>query len=462
MKSKAMKLKQTIELLKNRKERVVCDWVKAKKISLTEGTEFTESIDFIDSFLSVLCEKIMLLHNPKLFYSLILLHFFGSFSGFMFLSPTGVKWKDKLYDRFPQVKLKMNPNFGGNLTQDAVLNSAKEASNAWSSGKTKARLFLSFVGQTSSSPVGLDMNLCINPNRETTKNLDNIVYAQNSEDPDCTGVACSFVWYCNGTVGEEEIVHFDIQVNTRDYPFETGIAAPDAYNLKTVLLKQLGYVIGFFTCPPGNMSCPVTGNGITPDQNSVMYKFLKPGVHKTSISSDDALGVRTLYGELSSAELDLLVKKDEFNDLVESFCVAPCVMPDEEANDKYKTKELERFAWNDYLQQRIAKNLETKEGKLLTYREFEKSYMDSYRMTGISAEQYMLDSMKHSNIYLTDMPKEFMDSYLQILYVDIKNRDRTLTEFKNELDSSYYEFTANELKALIQIRRSMIDEKAKR
>ena len=137
-------------------------------------------------------------------------------------------------------------------------------------------------------------------------------------------------------------------------------------------------------------------------------------------------------------------------------------MPDEEANDKYKTKELERFAWNDYLQQRIAKNLETKEGKLLTYREFEKSYMDSYRMTGISAEQYMLDSMKHSNIYLTDMPKEFMDSYLQILYVDIKNRDRTLTEFKNELDSSYYEFTANELKALIQIRRSMIDEKAKR
>jgi len=60
------------------------------------------------------------------------------------------------------------------------------------------------------------------------------------------------------------------------------------------------------------------------------------------------------------------------------------------------------------------------------------------------------------------MPKEFMDSYLQILYVDIKNRERTLTEFKNELDSSYYEFTANELNALIQIRRNMIDEKAKR
>lgn len=356
----------------------------------------------------------------------------------------------------------MNPNFGGSLVQDSVLNSAKEASSAWSSGKTKARLFLSFVGQTSNSPAELDMNLCTNPNRETTKNLDNIVYAQNSEDPDCTGVACSFVWYCNGTVGEEEIVHFDIQVNTRDYPFETGIAAPEAYNLKTVLLKQLGYVIGFFTCPPGNMSCPIAGNGVTPDQNSALYKFLKPGVHKTSISSDDALGVRTLYGELSSAELDLLVKKEEFNDLVESYCVAPCVMPDEEANDKYKTKELERFAWNDYLQKRAEAGLETKEKKLQLYKEFEKSYIDSYRVTGISAEEYMLDSIKHGNRYLSDMPTEFMDSYFQILYVDLKNRERSLNDFKNELDSSYSEFTANERKALIQIRRKMIDEKLTR
>jgi len=40
--------------------------VKAKKFSLTEHTEVTENIDFIDSFLCVLralCEKFMLLHN---------------------------------------------------------------------------------------------------------------------------------------------------------------------------------------------------------------------------------------------------------------------------------------------------------------------------------------------------------------------------------------------------------------
>ncbi|MBK9499202.1 MAG: hypothetical protein IPO06_07525 [Leptospiraceae bacterium] len=34
-----------------------------KKVSLTESTEFAESIDSIDSLLRVLCEKILLLHN---------------------------------------------------------------------------------------------------------------------------------------------------------------------------------------------------------------------------------------------------------------------------------------------------------------------------------------------------------------------------------------------------------------
>ncbi|MBK6603881.1 MAG: hypothetical protein KBF99_03295 [Leptospiraceae bacterium] len=36
-----------------------------KKVSLTESTEFAESIDSIDSLLRVLCEKILLLHNSS-------------------------------------------------------------------------------------------------------------------------------------------------------------------------------------------------------------------------------------------------------------------------------------------------------------------------------------------------------------------------------------------------------------
>ena len=46
----------------------VRDRAKAEKIFLTESTEFAESIDSIDSFLRglrVLCEKILLLHNPS-------------------------------------------------------------------------------------------------------------------------------------------------------------------------------------------------------------------------------------------------------------------------------------------------------------------------------------------------------------------------------------------------------------
>ncbi len=43
--------------------------VKVKRISLTERTEFTESLPFIDSFLCVLrvlCEKVLFLKNSEL------------------------------------------------------------------------------------------------------------------------------------------------------------------------------------------------------------------------------------------------------------------------------------------------------------------------------------------------------------------------------------------------------------
>ena len=435
MKSKAMKLKQTIFTI-NR----VVEKLRNKCVLPARGAgKTTPSIVFFNSF--------------------ILLLFFGSFSGFMFLSPTGVKWKDKLYDRFPQVKLKMNPNFGGNLTQDAVLNSAKEASNAWSSGKTKARLFLSFVGQTSSSPVGLDTNLCTNPNRETTKNLDNIIYAQSSEDPDCTGVACSFVWYCNGTVGEEEIVHFDIQVNTRDYSFETGIAAPEAYNLKTVLLKQLGYVIGFFTCPPGNMSCPVTGNGITPDENSALYKFLKPEVHKTSISSDDALGVRTLYGELTNEELEKSNVVQGFALEVDSLCNPyPCQVLNEETDSRYAIRPQEIAALQVHENRMQAAGMNTVPARLNKFQWIQKDYLTALIQNPLSAEDYLKENLDNSRIYISETPKELLLPSVLDLCVTIHNRKRAMEEHKYELDAQYLEFLEVEMKTLIILRRRMLDE----
>ncbi len=212
-----------------------------------------------------------------------------------------------------------------------------------------------------------------------------------------------------------------------------------------------------YHCPAGEKNC-LSGD---PDSNSAVYKFTEPEKYNLQISEDDRAGLQFLYGKLTDNEKRLIQVRKDFQTRVLSFCENPCKMPEEESAT-YRIRDIERIAWNEYLQDRTNAGMETETEKLKLYREFEKSYIHSYRVTGISAEEYMMDSIEYVDSYMYVTPTEFIDSYIQTLYVDIKNRERSLNDFKNELDPNYLSFVESELKALIQFRRIMINEKASR
>ncbi len=386
-------------------------------------------------------------------------------TGFMFLSEDARKWKDRLYDRFPEIGFKINPNVRGFKTGTAedVLNQTKQAASAWSYANTGAAAAIVYKGSSPSpDPRSLNpsfpqipLDICSNPDRSSVQNLDNTVYFAGKEDADCTDVSCGFVWSCSDT---KEVIHFDAVVNDSLFSLETGSPFSKSFRLSNVLLKQLGAVAGLYHCPAGDGNCSAGD----PVPGSALFKFLVPENYSTSISQDDKNGMQALYGRLNDNEKALLNVRTDFRNRVPVFCQFPCISPDLDTNDKYKTSASEAAAWNEYIQVRSAAGLETQAEKRNLFLLFQDSYSLSYRQTGIPAEEYMLNSMDNSAFFLSEIPKELFDWYLKNLYVDLKNRERTVTDFKNELDPDYLEFAKHEYMALIQIRREMIDERLKR
>ncbi|MDX1959067.1 MAG: hypothetical protein SFU98_10880 [Leptospiraceae bacterium] len=374
-------------------------------------------------------------------------------TGFMFL-PNGMKWNDILYGRFPEISFKINPNAIGTKmgTEEEILNQVKESSLAWSFKETGAAVAFVYKGKTNSNPQNFDLNICSSTDRSSVKSIDNTIYFQKEENADCTSESCGYVWSC---ADNKEVIHFDVAVNNANFHLESGSALSKAYRIGNIFLKQLGVIAGLYHCSPG-----VACDAGDPDSSSAVYKFLEPENYNTRISLDDSNGLKALYGELNANEKTLLAVKEEFKIRVASFCTAPCVLPEQDTGT-YQPSARELSAWDDYIQDRAKEGMETRPKQLELYKDFENSYTRSYRVSGISAEQYMMDSITYDSHYLVMIPSEMFDGYLQNLFVDLKNRERSLL-FKNELDPNYVEFVETELKALIQIRRRFIDEKNRR
>jgi hypothetical protein len=293
------------------------------------------------------------------------------------------------------------------------------------------------------------------------RELDNLVYASN-EDSDCSGQACTFMWSC---ADKPEILHFDMQLNARDFEWDTGTNHKKSYNLFTIVAHQFGQLLGLGHCETADndevCQAKIATQGTSnPQSDSLVYKFIDAEVIRTSMSADDKAGLQSIYGVLNSEEQTIKMEIQSFADKANSFCVGTCVSMNDEKN-QYAVSNNERAAWSEYLAKRTASNLETKSAIRNLFLDFQNSYLRSL-ITGITAEEYMDESIRHQEDYITAMPTEFLDLYLQIIYVDILNRERALNSLKYELDTSYYSFLDSERKVLMQLRRRMIDEKAQR
>ena len=156
---------------------------------------------------------------------------------FMYLSPDKKHWFDMVYQKFPVVKYKVNPTMIGFNTgsKESIIDAIRKASDVWSFQSGESHFQFSYNGTTNVNPMSYDQMNCTSEGKEILRNTDNLVYASNTEDSDCSGQACTYIWSCDG---QNEILHFDMQINASGYEWDTGTNHKKSFHLATVAANQ--------------------------------------------------------------------------------------------------------------------------------------------------------------------------------------------------------------------------------
>jgi hypothetical protein len=124
---------------------------------------------------------------------------------------------------------------------------------------------------------------------------DVLFYPEKSEDADCSGPSCVYVWSCNNT-----IVHADVILNNSQFSWSEIGNDGDVINIKSEIIKALGYVVGLGHCQTGDSIADCAGRtGTDPSSDSVMYKFPQIG-KKTTITEDERQGMLLDQGIMSA------------------------------------------------------------------------------------------------------------------------------------------------------------------
>ncbi len=253
-----------------------------------------------------------------------------------------------------------------------------------------------------------------------------------------------------------------MQINGSGYEWDMGTNHKKSYNLFTIVAKQFGQLLGLSHCETGESEAVcqariATHGTSNPTSESLLYKFIEPEVIRTAMSSDDKAGLKALYGELTSEEQSMKAEMQSFADKANAYCIAPCVTPDKETNEKYALSADDSKAIQLYWQELSEENKNNKEWLLAKYKWIEDSYNTAYSYNKKSAEYYMLDTIEQFQYYQSGGIEDHYKLERILLSVQISIRQRLLDDAKYELDPTFYKFIENEQKILIQLRRMFID-----
>lgn len=380
---------------------------------------------------------------------------------FMYLSSDKKQWVDTVYQKFPVVKYKVNPTMIGFNTgsNENIVDSIRKASDFWSFQSGESHFQFSYNGTTNVNPISYEQMNCTSEGKEILRNTDNLVFASNSEDSDCSGQACTYIWSCTD---KNEILHFDMQVNAKEYEWDTGTNHKKSFNLITVAANQFGKVLGLDHCPAGLSDDACSNEAATrgtsnPKSDSLLYRFLEPEVIRTTLSADDKTGLQSLYGNITSEEKTMKSDMNEFYSLADNICVPyPCVIPEEDISI-YQLSAEEIQARNDHISELGKEGLYYRTAIFEMTQMLKQLHQDSYVETGKSAETYLLAATKERIQDISGLSPEMLLKSRQILSIQIKNRRFILSQYKNEFDTDFLKFTQAELNLLIQYRREIIN-----
>lgn len=377
----------------------------------------------------------------------------------MYLSPVREKWQE-IADKFPSVKYKVNPNLLGFNSTDAptFIDNVRTAAEIWSFQNSESRFGFAYNGTTTEQALGYESIKCDFDSKELLKQKEGIVFATN-EDSDCTGQACSYIWTCKDS---PEILHFDIEINGRDYEWDLGTNHKKSFNLITILAKEFGHIAGLGHCSSGlseaDCQTQAVAQGTTnPDENSLMNRFVNAEVIKTNLGADDKAGLDAIYGQATPEEIAMRAEMFLFHEKANAYCTAPCVTPDKETNPKYKYSADDLMGIQLYWEELSEEGKNNPAWLLSKYRWIQNDYYTSFNYNKNSAEQYLTEVIENFDLYQSGAIPDYYKLERILISIQISTKQKLLEDSKLELAPQFYKFTESELKILIALRRKYID-----
>jgi len=150
---------------------------------------------------------------------------------------------------------------------------------------------------------------------------------------------------------------------------------------------------------------------------------------------------------------DFIRKSDE---------ACPCLLPEKETEPKYMISTDEKKIIEQYKLKLKNEGLDATDKEKQRANELQQKHFDAYTKTGIPAERYMLRMLAEKEINNENATKDTLLLLRNITSLRIIELDQMIKKTREELDPVFLEFSGAELKTFIQVRKSIIDELAKR
>jgi hypothetical protein len=146
----------------------------------------------------------------------------------------------------------------------------------------------------------------------------------------------------------------------------------------------------------------------------------------------------------------------EFIARVEDNC--PCEMPAPKKNTPYSITPEEELFLEQSQAVFLEEGYDSKNNRKTQALALQELYYTASQIPEKSAEKYLLQTMENFSEYISALPAEKLIEMRNILISDIVSRKLIAEDFKKDLRPEFIEFLKAEIKALIQLRKSVIDE----
>ncbi|MCU0849034.1 MAG: hypothetical protein MUD12_14215 [Spirochaetes bacterium] len=166
-------------------------------------------------------------------------------------------------------------------------------------------------------------------------------------------------------------------------------------------------------------------------------------------------------GKLTSVQKTVVSKEmTEFYEKVEEGC--PCLVPEKETDPKYIIGKEEKAALDSYKNGIKADGLDKPDKRKERVEILQDKHFKAYAEAGIPAERYLMKMLAQKEKNNEICTVQILKALRNVTSAKIIEIDSAINENGKGLGPLYLEFLNAELKTFIQVRKSIIDELAKR